>query len=92
MTNIIVGQNISGSLTSTNPTIVDPTSPFNGQFYDDFDLSSVNVIDPTNTPFLLAANKEFGDIGSVKIGDTRSTNIFIQPPAGSAPGASTVIK
>jgi Domain of unknown function (DUF4114) len=92
MTNIIVGQNISGSLTSTNPTIVDPTSPFNGQFYDDFDLSSVNVIDPTNIPFLLAANKEFGDIGSVKIGETRSTNIFVQPPAGSAPGANTTIQ
>jgi Domain of unknown function (DUF4114) len=92
MTNIIVGQNISGSLTSTNPTIVDPTSPFNGQFYDDFDLSSVNVIDPSNIPFLLAASKELGDIGSVKIGETRSTNIFIQPPAGSAPGASTTIQ
>jgi hypothetical protein len=92
MTNIIVGQNISGSLTTTSPTIVDPTSPFNGQFYDDFDLSSVNVIDPNNLPFLLAASKELGDIGSVKIGETRSTNIFIQPPAGSAPGASTIIQ
>jgi hypothetical protein len=92
MTNIIVGQNISGSLTSTNPTIVDPTSPFNGQFYDDFDLSSINVIDPNNLPFLLAANKELGDIGSVKIGETQSTNIFVQPPAGSAPGASTTIQ
>jgi Domain of unknown function (DUF4114) len=92
MTNIIVGQNISGSLTTTSPTIVDPTSPFNGQFYDDFDLSSVNVIDPSNLPFLLAASKEFGDIGSVKIGEVRSTNIFIQPPAGSAPGASTMIQ
>jgi hypothetical protein len=92
MTNIIVGQNISGSLTSTNPKIVDPTSPFNGQFYDDFDLSSVNVIDPTNLTFLLAASKELGDIGSVKIGETRSTNIFIQPPAGSAPGATTTIQ
>ncbi len=92
MTNIIVGQNISGSLTSDNPTIVDPTSPFNGQFYDDFDLGSVNVIDPDNLPFLLAANQELGDIGSVKIGETRSTNIFIQPPAGSVPGASTTIQ
>jgi hypothetical protein len=90
MTNIIVGQNISGSLTSTNPTIIDPTSPFNGQFYDDFDLSSVNVID--NSLFILAAGKELGDIASVKIGETRSTNIFIQQPAGSAPGASTTIQ
>jgi hypothetical protein len=92
MTSIISGQNISGSLTSNNPTIVDPTSPFNGQFYDDFDLSSVNVIDPNNLPFLLAASNEFRDIGSVKIGETQSTNIFIQPPAGSAPGASTIIQ
>jgi Domain of unknown function (DUF4114) len=92
MTNIISGQNISGSLTSNNPKIVDPTSPYNGQFYDDFDVSSVNVIDPTNIPFLLAASKEFGDIGSVKIGETRSTNIFVQPPAGSAPGAITVVQ
>jgi Domain of unknown function (DUF4114) len=92
MTNIIVGQNISGSLTTTSPTIVDPTSPFNGQFYDDFDVSSVNVIDPSNLPFLLAASKEFGDIGSVNIGETRSTNIFVQPPAGSAPGAITTIQ
>ncbi len=92
MTNIISGQNISGSLTSNNPKIVDPTSPFNGQFYDDFDLSSVNVIDPNNLPFLQAASKEFGDIGSVKIGEVRSTNIFVQPPAGSAPGASTVVQ
>jgi hypothetical protein len=92
MTNIIVGQNISGSLTSNNPKIVDPTSPFNGQFYDDFDVSSVNVLDPSNLPFLLAASKELGDIGSVKIGETRSTNIFIQPPAGSAPGAITTIQ
>ncbi len=53
MTNIIVGQNISGSLTSDNPKIVDPTSPFNGQFYDDFDLSSVNVIDPMKLKVLL---------------------------------------
>jgi Domain of unknown function (DUF4114) len=92
MTNIIVGQNISGSLTSDNPKIVDATSPFNGQFYDDFDLGSVNVIDPNNFSFLLAANQELGNIGSVKIGETRSTNIFIQPPAGSVPGASTVIQ
>ena len=90
MTNIIVGQNINGSLTSTNPTIIDPTSPFNGQFYDDFDLSSVSIID--NSLFLLAAGKELGDIASVKIGETRSTNIFVQPPAGSAPDASTVIQ
>jgi Domain of unknown function (DUF4114) len=92
MTNIIVGQNINGSLTSTSPQIVDPTSPFNGQFYDDFDVSSVNVLDPSNLPFLLAANKELGDIGSVKVGEVRSTNIFILPPAGSAPGASTTIQ
>ena len=92
MTSIISGQNISGSLTSNNPRIVDPTSPFNGQFYDDFDISSVNVIDPNNLPFLLAAGNEFRDIGSVKIGETRSTNIFVQPPAGSAPGAITVVQ
>ncbi len=92
MTSIISGQNISGSLTSNNPRIVDPTSPFNGQFYDDFDISSVNVIDPNNLPFLLAAGNEFRDIGSVKIGETRSTNIFVQPPAGIAPGAITVVQ
>jgi Domain of unknown function (DUF4114) len=92
MTNIISGENISGSLTTNNPQIVDPTSPFNGQFYDDFDLGSVNVIDPSNTPFLLAASQELGGIGSVQIGETRSTNIFIQPPTGSVPGASTIIQ
>ncbi len=92
MTNIIVGESISGSLTSNNPKIVDPTSPFDGQFYDDFDLSSVSVTDPSNILFLQAATKELGDIGSVNIGETRSTNIFVQPPAGSAPGASTIIQ
>jgi hypothetical protein len=92
MTSIISGQNISGSLTTNNPQIVDPTSPFNGQFYDDFDLGSVSVIDPSNTPFLLAASQELGNIGSVNIGETRSTNIFVQPPAGSVPGASTVVQ
>ena len=81
MTNIIVGKDIIGSFTSTNPTIVDPASPFNGQLYDDFDLSSLANTNISSLPFGLAA---IGDISSIKIGETRSTNIFIQSPTGTS--------
>ena len=90
MTNIIVGKDIIGSFTSTNPTIVDPASPFNGQLYDDFDLSSLANTNISSLPFGLAA---IGDISSIKIGETRSTNIFLQSPAGTSPaGTSTTIQ
>ena len=90
MTNIIVGKDIIGSFTITNPTIVDPASPFNGQLYDDFDLSSLATTDISSLPFGLAAIE---DIGSIKIGEVRSTNIFIQSPAGDSPtGANTTIQ